>query len=721
MKLISKILDKILIEWSYRVDDGMPNPKNSLHLVELRKVLNELQFSPDLASGLIQNLTEKEDSGGVVVGDTVAKARKKAGKGQKYKSKRGKKVYVKGNEPSGKKPTKKTTDKKQDKPVKKKETEPKKPIKKTAQQKKNEGIDHKKVDDALNMNESEAKKIEKLVAVTKSRISKLSKDMKKVKRGSPQYLKLKKQKDKLQLMLKKKGIGLGTPMSRAGEGVTHKALTLLQEGKTFPEIEQHFEEMVNQPGISPHILSSTTGQKWLKAGISAARMIANDVGVDNINTISWDTPEGRNAIGVDENFDTASDMFVQTKDGKKIGISLKQDGKVFLNSGGWDKQIGVISKKLKENGLSDQEIEEFNKVAGKPSYDKGLSDAMSNAVSVLESHGDELQQDVDRFFADDADGIEYAKGVFGPKYETYRARLKPLNDFYKRIKNGPKSKNNPGGYMADDIKALARLCSDSEFVQSRNPELYQDMRQQDVKLTKRTMEHMKNNPSVATAFKKNILKGIHVENILGLSDRQDGDVDEFKTVYGIPPDGAQLTEDNLINMFGEESGKILKENLSEVRDGKKDKKELLSHMADQMDIDYRTGEILFKHKSGGAHGLFLLKARSRGVGSAPTMELSQTPFMAYSLKEGGELDYKKWQPETRMNFLRGQSTSTKNEIKNVKDALGGDPETTEDNEMKDWYVSLLERLDQTLKEYQEAKDEWKSVTDKVSSYLRSTY
>ena len=41
---------------------------------------------------------------------------------------------------------------------------------------------------------------------------------------------------------------------------------------------------------------------------------------------------GRTAIGVDPKLDTSSDMFVRTNDGKNIGISLKQDGSVFLNN-----------------------------------------------------------------------------------------------------------------------------------------------------------------------------------------------------------------------------------------------------------------------------------------------------------------------------------------------------------------------------------------------------
>ena len=61
MKQISKIIDDILVEWSYRVDSGMPNIKNPLHLVELEKSLNELNLPRKVSEKLLQNLREKED------------------------------------------------------------------------------------------------------------------------------------------------------------------------------------------------------------------------------------------------------------------------------------------------------------------------------------------------------------------------------------------------------------------------------------------------------------------------------------------------------------------------------------------------------------------------------------------------------------------------------------------------------------------------------------
>jgi hypothetical protein len=56
----SELINEILSEWAYRVDDGQPNPKNKKHLAELSIVLSEMGLS-NIKSELFENL-EEEDS-----------------------------------------------------------------------------------------------------------------------------------------------------------------------------------------------------------------------------------------------------------------------------------------------------------------------------------------------------------------------------------------------------------------------------------------------------------------------------------------------------------------------------------------------------------------------------------------------------------------------------------------------------------------------------------
>jgi hypothetical protein len=56
---LSELINEILSEWAYRCDDGMPNPKNKVHLNELSIVLSEMGLS-HIKDTLVENLlTEK--------------------------------------------------------------------------------------------------------------------------------------------------------------------------------------------------------------------------------------------------------------------------------------------------------------------------------------------------------------------------------------------------------------------------------------------------------------------------------------------------------------------------------------------------------------------------------------------------------------------------------------------------------------------------------------
>jgi len=51
------MIEEILNEWAYRIDSGLPNPKNPQHIRELAEVLDEMELS-SIKNELIQNLME---------------------------------------------------------------------------------------------------------------------------------------------------------------------------------------------------------------------------------------------------------------------------------------------------------------------------------------------------------------------------------------------------------------------------------------------------------------------------------------------------------------------------------------------------------------------------------------------------------------------------------------------------------------------------------------
>ena len=56
---LSELINEILSEWAYRVDDGQPNPKNEKHLAQLSIVLSEMGLS-HIKAELLENITEAD-------------------------------------------------------------------------------------------------------------------------------------------------------------------------------------------------------------------------------------------------------------------------------------------------------------------------------------------------------------------------------------------------------------------------------------------------------------------------------------------------------------------------------------------------------------------------------------------------------------------------------------------------------------------------------------
>ena len=61
MTNISEIIEEILVEWAYRVHDGMPNPKNAQHIQELRESMEELNLPNKVIYEVINNLINEQD------------------------------------------------------------------------------------------------------------------------------------------------------------------------------------------------------------------------------------------------------------------------------------------------------------------------------------------------------------------------------------------------------------------------------------------------------------------------------------------------------------------------------------------------------------------------------------------------------------------------------------------------------------------------------------
>ena len=381
--------------------------------------------------------------------------------------------------------------------------------------------------------------------------------------------------------------------------------------------------------------------KWVKASISTLKMIDEKIGVKNIQDVAWDTPEGRTAIGVNPKLKTSSDMFVRTNDGKNIGVSLKQDGSVFLNNGGWAKQSGLLLDKLKDV-MPPEEHEALSEAMSIKGYQK------DRANKYKEVTRDYSPEDIIKM-TNELTPEEIKKSGLGGKDKKGNLKyIEALKDAEKLLQNSQNENLNEL-----QMKAIARLLS------IKDKEKEQIIRESDSTLTNKTFAVLNSSEAAKNGMNRHVLKSMHVFDALGLNeDLKKGGVDGFTTMYGIPPDGASLDEESIVDLFGSEFQQILAENLQEVRNGDRKPEELEEIMAKKIEINYESGEILFKHENEMKYPLFYLSGRARGLGSSPVMELGQTSFMALALKVGS-FDTDKWTPE--------QQKKLSDELKREKD------------------------------------------------------
>ena len=571
------MIEKILKDWKKRVGNNL-NYKNTDHLFELGSMLTEEGWDSETIGILIENLKEI---------DIVRKKQADGSFGSAY-------TVKKHNPDRGQQLVKKDASPEDLDKVDKGE-----PIDTDDEESIDDLIqaDHQSADDSLNM--------------TKTRAKEQAKE-----KG-------------------KKDVGLGTPESRAGEAMVHKGLRLLKEGKSVEEIENEFTKLVNS---DDHILNSTTGKKWVGATMATLKKIDEQIGVKNIETISWDTDQGRKSIGVDPNLETSSDMFVKTKDEKVVGISLKKDGVVFLNNGGW----AVQSKKLVESlkgTMPDEDLQKLEKAMSLQEYNDDLLRRVQSAAEKIS-------------VSEIEDGLEKLRNA-DPTPSVFKGKNK---DIYFDILSKPEElieKIKSGKLKGNDVKAFTKL------LQVYHKEEYKEIRKIDDNLTKRAFDAINDSEDAKKGMKKHIIKSLHIAETLGLNkETKKGGVDGFITTYGIQPDGAVLNEETLSTLLGSKFQQVLAEKINEVRNGDASSEDLNKIIEESIEIDYESGMILFRHENNKKYPLFYMTGRSRGIGSSPVMELAQTPLMAHSLKQG-TFDTDDWDEKSLKRF--------ENDIKDIED------------------------------------------------------
>ena len=586
-------IDKILSEWAYRVDDGQPSVSNPDHIENLREILYHFEFPHKFVVEYIHQLNESE-----LVKNPNPKARKKMVT----------KAYAA------------------------------------------QWLDNRKT----KKHDTETSKSKPASSSKLKTQSKLSPDEIKKARASNQTsvqdsLMMTKTQAKIQAREKgKKDVGLGTPESRAGEAMVHNGIDQMVErvkdGMSFEdasvEVETDFLGMVN---TDDHILNSTEGKKWVGAAVATLKKLNKEIGLENIQSASWDTNAGREAIGVDPKVNTSSDMFIQMNDGSVTGISLKKSGKVFILSGGWNKQSKIILDNLQKS-MQDSP-EEFSKIKDAMDIKHHANETIGALRKATETVGPEK---IKTGLADLKDRIgwneetqtasgktQFFDGSSLPKY------IKALEDpqLLEKINNGEASK--------DEQKAYAKLLQ--EYHKSEAGLI----RDADENATRRMYDQINNSPNAKSAMKQFVIKSLHLPETLGLNEvTKAGGIDNFSTLFGSGDDGAILNEETIGTLLGQN----FKDTLSKVRSGEATVKDLNKVIEEQIEFDTEKGMIVFRHENNSKYPLFEMGGRSKGIMASLALEIKQTPLMAYALK-AGTFNSDDWTEEERKKFgleMRGE-------------------------------------------------------------------
>ena len=620
MQHISEIIEEILVEWAYRVHDGMPNPKNTLHIVELRESMKKLNIPSKVIYEVIENLINEEDN---TVPDKVKKKAKQLGliwkrvgygkegeEGITHKVEDGKLVPVEDKKDKEK-------DKQTDTPTPKVTQIDATPFKSTDDKKDKE--DQGTEEQRTYLRQTDHETTDKQLLFTKSEARAQAK-----KKGE-------------------KGVGLGTPASRAGEAAVHYTLRqiLPPNNKSIDEVKQELLKIANDK-------DKVLDKNWVNAAVNTAEWL-QDVYSDDIKDVVWDTPEGRELIGA-QGHGTSADMFLKLKNGKNIGVSLKQTTAVFLLNGGYAKQHEKLIGSLRES-LSSEELEEFEKTTSVQNYDLNIRQHLTsfgNEFSNNENFKNLLKERLEVY--KNLSEEEFIKTFGSDKYLKY---LDKTEEIFKKLPD----------VREEEKKWIGKITKDVE-IRKQFSQFYENMRNEEVLLTQSILQASTSNPNASKALKKICLDGMHAEDILFGKSKQ---LDEFITLYGNKP-AVELSKGVLLKIFGLQEK--YEQYLSIDDDDEKEefKQQLLDEMNDKLIIDVKdgakAGEIKIVHNEYGEFHLFGVKARAKGILASPALEMYQTSFMGNVIKEG-TTDINEWDRVTRVKFVRTRITEIKEEMEDA--------------------------------------------------------
>jgi hypothetical protein len=468
-----------------------------------------------------------------------------------------------------------------------------------------------------------------------------------------------------------KGVGAGSPESRAGEcAVTHggKEITrLVKEGATYDQAKAKVMKQLRKSVVKNGDDDDTfLTDAWVDSAESVLDYIEDSIGFENIKEFVWDTPEGR-AIVDTEGHGTSSDCFVLTNDGSRVGISLKKDLSVFVFNGG----LASMIDELKNEGMkiSDTSTGEHYKNRRTEEFKK-LANAITKNEKVKKEFCNEFnktKKDPSSTFGKNGNGR--AQSIINAVYEKpgrgevdNRPNVKKsgaskalsdvnCNDVINHVVNGELN--------GDNMKLIADMAKVSNSEKLRGG--YDGLRGLDREMTNSITEDFLNPKNRESLIK--LVKGeTHIDDILFPDNPK---LDELKVIYGESP-AIEMKKANLVSLIGIKKEYAEWENAKTAEDKTRLRKILDQKIDAAIQVTDKGGVMSVGINVGDNNiiPVFDAKVRTRGIGAAPTFEMSQSRFGGLAFKHG-TTDFEKWDDYDREDAVTAMSKELLEDLENL--------------------------------------------------------
>lgn len=442
------------------------------------------------------------------------------------------------------------------------------------------------------------------------------------------------------------GVGLGTAESRTGESVTvyagQKIKELLDSGKSYEEARAEIEaELLRIANNKDYVLT----KEWVKSGLAIFDYLHDTIGIDNIENFAWDTPEGNKLVGA-TGHGTSADMFVKTKDGDTIGVSLKKSFKVFIVSGGYGKAMQEFESKL---GITLPDSCQAD------NYTKRRNEEYDNGKQTVKSNRKDFEETAQKFLDDE----EYFNKVFGPKTQAYEKRKRYIE---KKLgisnwKDATPQQlvdlliNENKKSTGDDLKFFAAFNKESGIREKYG--IYSKLRDLDNEMTDNIFSYFQENELAKNKYKEKIIEDTHIIDTLFPNEP----LKDFKTIFGTDP-AVEMTREAVGSIFG------VSELMKQYSEAKSDDEK--QTLREQIENEIKRKLVITKKKGvpviainldGPPQSelpLYKLGVRTRGIGNAQTLEVSQETFGSLALKNGNT-DVSKWSDKDRRTVVEQES------------------------------------------------------------------